>query len=191
MIQEPLVDSFDRADLGADWLDTSSGKFRLREGKLNVSDARNHPLWLRKRLPRDVVVELDVMSKSEAGDLKIELYGDGHSFDPDEGRYFPTGYIFVFGGWNNSLSIIGKLGEHEEGVKASRAHTPGAGVVPGRTYHWLITRKGGQIEWKIDAQPFLSWTDPDPLYADDKAYLGFNDWQSDASFDNLKIRPAP
>ena len=51
--------------------------------------AVNHPLWLRKRLPRDVVVELDVMSKSQAGDIKIELFGDGESFDPDQGDILP------------------------------------------------------------------------------------------------------
>ncbi len=188
LIHEPLVDSFERADIGAGWLDTSNGQFRVRDGKLNVSNAHNHPLWLRKRLPPDVIVELDVMSRSPAGDIKIELYGDGESFDPDEGAYFPTGYIFVFGGWSNTLSIIGKLGEHEEGVKAKRA---APGVVPGQTYHWQITRKGGQLDWKIDGQPFLSWTDPSPLYGDDKAYLAFNDWESDVYYDNLSIRPAP
>jgi hypothetical protein len=207
VITEPLVDTFERAEIGAGWLDTSNGQFRVREGKLNVAGAVNHPLWLRKRLPRDVVVELDVMSKSEDGDIKIELFGDGESFDPDEGDYFPTGYVFVFGGWTNrvpppavSLSIIGKLGEHNDAVKASRQHLrapdPAAGplagpVVVGRSYRWTITRKGGQIDWKIDGQPFLAWTDPSPLYGDANAYLGFNNWKTDVYFDNLKIRPGP
>jgi hypothetical protein len=221
VINEPFAEPFDRAEIGAGWLDTSGGQFRIRDGKLNVQGGLNRPLWLRKRLPRDLVVELDVMSKSDVGDIKIELFGDGESFDPDQGTYFPTGYVFVFGGWSNELSIIGKLGEHEDAVKVSRPHKPlpraaatgplagaGAGdiaaaappakpaslddaVVPGRTYRWVITRKGGQIDWKIDGQPFLSWSDPAPLYGDDKGYLGFNNWQSDVYFDNLTIRPAP
>jgi hypothetical protein len=187
VINEPFAESFDGAQVGAAWLDTSGGQFRIRDGKLNVQGGLNRPLWLRKKLPRDLVVELDVMSKSEAGDIKIELFGDGESFDPDQGTYFPTGYVFVFGGWGNSLSIIGKLGEHDDGVKASRPDK----VEPGRTYHWTITRKGGQIDWKIDGQPFLSWLDPAPLYGDDKGFLGFNNWQADVYFDNLTIRPAP
>jgi hypothetical protein len=221
VINEPFAEPFDRAEIGASWLDTSGGQFRLRDGKLNVQGGLNRPLWLRKRLPRDLVVELDVMSKSDVGDIKIELFGDGESFDPDQGTYYPTGYVFVFGGWGNSLSIIGKLGEHDDAVKVSRPHVPppqppatgplagpGGGdtpaaaaparpatlddaVAPGRTYRWVITRKGGQIDWKIDGQPFLSWSDPAPLYGDDKGYLGFNNWQSDVYFDNLTIRPAP
>jgi hypothetical protein len=221
VIREPFADGFDRPEVGPGWLDTSGGQFRVRDGKLNVQEGYNRPLWLRKRLPRDLVVELDVMSKSEAGDVKIELFGDGESFDPDQGTYYPTGYVFVFGGWGNTLSIIGRLGEHDAEVKAQRPHRPpaqppakgplagpGAGegapaaaparpatlddaVVPGRTYRWVITRKGGDIDWKIDGQPFLSWSDPAPLYAEDKAFLGFNNWQADVYFDNLAIRPAP
>jgi hypothetical protein len=228
VITEPFTDAFERREVGPVWLDTSGGLFQVRDGKLNVQGGLNRPLWLRKRLPRDVIIELDVMSRSDVGDIKVELFGDGESFDPDQGTYFPTGYVFVFGGWGNSLSIIGKLGEHDDAVKVSRPHTPppqpaaigplaGAGaaagtgsgggsgqptaaappagldaaVVPGRTYRWTISRKGNQIEWKIDGQPFLAWTDPAPLYADDKAYLGFNNWQSDVYFDNLAIRPSP
>ena len=95
------------------------------------------------------------------------------------------------------MSIIGKLGEHDDAVKASRQHTRQAAapldgpVERARAYHWVITRKGGLIDWKIDGQPFLSWTDPEPLYGEEKSYLGFNDWNSDVNFDNLKIRPAP
>ena len=128
--------------------------------------------------------------------------------------------MFVFGGWSNELSIIGKLGEHGTGVKAQRPHQKAAlqaaGTAPdgqgaqlavaretpppqgldgpvlaGRSYRWTITRKGGQIDWKIDGQPFLSYSDPEPLYGDDKCYLGFNNWESDVYFDNLSIRPAP
>jgi hypothetical protein len=216
VISKPFVDSFDRAELGPGWLDTSQGQFQVRDGKLTVQEGLNRPLWLRKRLPRDLVVELDVMSRSEAGDIKIELFGDGESFDADQGTYYPTGYVFVFGGWGNTLSIIGKLGEHDDGVKASREHKRAegvvvagiesaapefkegpkpagldGGVVPGRTYHWVISRKGGQIDWKIDGEPFLSWSDPAPLYGDDKSFLGFNNWKADVSFDNVSIRPAP
>jgi hypothetical protein len=187
VITEPFSDDFDRAEVGATWNNTGA-EYRIADGRLNVSNARNHPLWLRRRLPRDVVVDVDVMSRSPEGDLKIELYGDGVSFDPDGNRYDPSGYIFVFGGWQNSLSIIGRLGEHEDAVKVSR---PKPQVEPGRTYHWTIARKGGQLEWKIDGQPFLSWTDKEPLGGEHHEYLGVNDWQTDIYFDNLRIRPAP
>lgn len=185
-ITEPFEDGFDRAEVGPNWHDTG-GSFRVVDGKLNVANGRNHPLWLRRKLPADLIVELDAMSKSPEGDLKVELFGDGEAFDPDGNRYTPTGYIFVFGGWMNSQSIIGRLGEHDAEVKATRSAPP---VVPGKTYHWTITKRGGQIDWTIDGQPFLSWTDPQPLSGARHQYFAIGNWETNVYFDTLKIRPA-
>ena len=68
---------------------------------------------------------------------------------------------------------------------------PGPRVVPGRSYHWSITRHAGAIDWKIDGQPFLAWSDPEPLAGAGHEYLAVNDWQSEVSFDNLTVRPLP
>ena len=83
-IDAPFTDDFERAELGATWNATSTD-YRIAGGKLTVSNAYNHPAWLRRRLPHDVVIDFDVISKSPAGDIKVELYGDGESFDPDKG----------------------------------------------------------------------------------------------------------
>jgi len=132
------------------------------------------------------------MSKSAAGDIKVELFGDGESFDPDKGRYDPTSYLIVLGGWNNTDSIIGRLGEHDDAVKAARTRAAGqpAPVEPGRTYHFSITRRGGVIDWRLDGAPFLAWTDPSPLYGPGHEFFAINDWEADVHFDNLHIRPA-
>jgi hypothetical protein len=192
VIATPFADDFERVEPGPDWLDTSGGAYRTTGGKLNVTRAYNHPLWLRRKLPRDVVVEFDAVSKSPAGDIKVELFGDGESFDPDKGRYDPTSYMIILGGWNNSNSIISRLGEHEEAVKASRERGPGQPppVETGRTYHFTITRKGGLIDWKLDGAPFLAWTDPSPLAGSGHEFFAVNDWEADVSLDNLRIRPA-
>jgi hypothetical protein len=186
-IDAPFSDEFQRAELGPTWNATGPG-YRIDSGKLEVAQAYNHPAWLRMRLPHDAVVEVDATSKSPAGDIKLELYGDGESFDPDKGDYTSTGYVFIFGGWHNSLSVIVRGYEHGEGRKAQRADTH---VEPGRTYHFAISRRGGALDWSIDGQPFLSWTDPDPLAGAGHEYLAVNDWESDVTFDNLHIRPAP
>jgi hypothetical protein len=187
VLSEPFRDEFERADPGPNWHDTGAG-YRITGGRLSVSHAYNHPLWLRKRLPHDVVIDVDVMSKSAAGDIKIEPFGDGESFDPDKGGYISTGYMLIFGGWNNSLSVICRNNEHDDGRKTARRDVR---VEPGRTYHWTVTRKGGLIDWRIDGQPFLSWTDPEPLAGPGHEYFAVNDWEADVSFDNLVIRPAP
>jgi hypothetical protein len=135
-----------------------------------------------------VAIDLDVTSKSPAGDIKVELYGDGESFDPDKGSYTSTGYVLIFGGWHNSLSVICKQEEHGAGRKAERSDTH---VEPLRRYHFAITRRGGAIDWAIDGRPFLSWTDPEPLGGPGHEYFAVNDWETDVTFDNLSIRPNP
>ena len=68
-------DDFERSQLGGDWRATGDG-YQLVNGAVNAQGAFNHPLWLRKQLPRDAAVELDVWSTSPDGDIKVELYGD-------------------------------------------------------------------------------------------------------------------
>lgn len=186
-IEAPFAEAFDRAELGPSWLDTGGG-YTLADGAVRAKGAFNHPLWLRKRLPPNAVIELDATAMTAVGDIKIELYGDGESFDPDKGSYMATGYVLVFGGWVNSLSVIARQNEHDEGRKAEQ---PRVRVEPNRKYHFTITRKDGAIDWKIDGQPFLAWTDPAPFVGVGHEYFGFNNWDADVRFDNLSIRPAP
>ena len=186
-IDAPFTDDFERAEVGAGW-NATSDQYRIAGGKLTVANAHNHPAWLRRRLPHDVVVEVDVLSKSPAGDIKLELFGDGESFDPDKGAYTSSGYVLIFGGWTNSLSVICRQDEHGAGRKAGRADIR---VEPNRSYHYTITRRGGAIDWMIDGRPFLAWTDPEPLAGAKHEYLAVDDWESELTFDNLTVRPAP
>ncbi len=186
VITEPFSEDFERAEVGPGWNNTGAA-YHTTGGKLGVAMAHNHPLWLRQRLPRDVQIDVDVVSKSADGDLKIEVFGDGETFDPDGNRYQPSGYEFIFGGWRNTASIIARLDEHDQGVKASRREPA---VEPGRTYHWTVIRKGGALDWRVDGQPFLSWTDPDPLVGKGHEFLAVNNWEAEVTFDNLRIRPA-
>lgn len=186
VLNERFADSFERPELGGDWRDTG-GDYRVADGKLVARNAYNHPLWLRKRLPHDVAIEIDVQSRSAVGDIKLELFGDGESFDPDRGGYVSTGYVFIFGGWQNSLSVICRNNEHDQGRKSSRSDMR---VEPGRTYHFTITRKGGHLDWRIDGAPFLAWTDPAPLTGHGHEYLAVNDWEAEVLFDNISIAPA-
>jgi len=185
-IAEPFTDDFERPELGVTW-NATSPEYRIAGGKMEVSNAYNHPAWLRRRLPANVVVDLDVASSSPAGDIKVELFGDGESFDPDKGGYTSTGYVFIFGGWHNALSVISRENEHGEGRKAQRADVR---VELGRTYHFTITRRDGALTWLIDGNPFLAWTDPAPLAGPGHEYFAVNDWEAHVTFDNLRIRPA-
>ena len=179
-------DDFERSDLGADWRPTGGG-YQLVNGAVNAQGAFNHPLWLRRALPRDATIELDAWSTSPDGDIKVELYGDGHSFDPDQGRYTATSYVAVMGGWKNSKSQIARLDEHGKDIVAR----PVPRVEPNKRYHLKFVRKGNRLDWFVDdmTTPFLTFDDPKPLEGAGHEHFGLDNWQTDTWFDNLRISP--
>jgi len=180
-------DDFNRSGgVGGDYRATADA-YRIEGGRLRVQGARNHPLWLRRKLPRDAVIELDCGSDSPDGDIKLELWGDGSSYDPSAGAYTASSYVLVFGGWRNSKSIIARQDEHAPGIPTRT--TPR--VEPGRAYHWKIVRKGGKLDWFIDdlATPFLSLDDPQPLAGPGHEYLAFDNWETPVWYDALSVTP--
>ncbi len=179
---QPFSDDFSAAAMGQAWNDTSSGHYRLSSGELVVSNAYNHPLWLRTPLPRDGVIELDAWSNDDAGDIKLEAWGDGKSF-AQENSYTASSYVFIFGGWHNQISAIARMNEHG----ADRRARSDVRVVKGKHYHFRISRKDGHIDWQVDGQPFLSFDDAAPLDGPEHSYFAFNDWEAELHFDNLKI----
>ena len=110
-VTEPWTDDFARGDIGRNYKPTSEA-YAITDGVLNVKGAYNHPLWLRKKLPDDLVVELDVWGKTPDGDLKVEIFGDGESHAHNKGAYTSSGYVLCMGGWNNSKSFIARGNEH-------------------------------------------------------------------------------
>jgi hypothetical protein len=184
-ITDPWTDTFDDS-IGGNYYKSGPG-YEVAHGALSAHGAHNHPLWLRKKLPHDVRVELDCWSTEARGDLKIEIFGDGHSYDPDGGAYMATGYEVIFGGWYNSKSIIARLDEHGKDVSARLEPK----VAPNRHYHWKIERRGRLLAWFVDDMqtPFLQLDDPHPLEGVGHEYFGFNNWETDTWFDNLSITP--
>jgi hypothetical protein len=185
-ITAPWTDNFERNTPGRNYYKTGPG-YLVDDHELNCKGAHNHPLWLRKKLPHDVRIELDAWSNSPDGDIKVEVFGDGKSYDPDAGRYMATGYEVIFGGWHNFKSIIARLDEHGKDM-VERAQPK---VVPKQHYHWKIERQGSKMTWWIDDMqtPFLTYDDPHPLEGPGHEYFGFNNWEADTWFDNLVITP--
>lgn len=178
-----FVEDFERGELGPLWTNTG-GPYSLRDGALRVRGARNKPLWLRRTLPRDARIEFDVRSDSPEGDIKVEVYGDGSSKAETE-SYTATSYVVIFGGWGNSKNIIARLDEHGQ----EQGQGPPRRVVPGQTYRMKIERRGATITAYVDGQELASYTDPRPLEGRGHDHFGFNNWETDLTFDNLRITP--
>ncbi len=185
-ITSSWYDGFERTALGGTYRATGDG-YRLSAGQLSAKGAHNHPLWLRKKLPRNVRIEFDAWSTEQRGDLKIELFGDGRSYDPNGGAYMASGYELIFGGWYNSKSIIARLDEHGKDM----VQRTDLKVAPNKHYHWKIERQGNVVRWFIDdmTKPFLELNDPQPLEGPGHEYFAFNNWETDTWFDNLVITP--
>jgi hypothetical protein len=178
-----LSDDFERKDLGPVWHNTG-GPYEIVNGLLHVKGARNKPLWLRRTLPRDVRIELDVRSESPEGDIKLEVFGDGVS-KALTASYTATSYVVIFGGWGNQKNLIARLDEHG----SDRVEGPAKKVEPGHTYHMKIERKGDTITAWVDGVVLAQLRDPAPLAGVGHDHFAINNWQSDLWFDNLKITP--
>ncbi len=173
----PFQDNFERAELGAAW--EGDPGWRIRDGWLFSAGTANRPLWLKASLPDDVAIEFDARSESPDGDIKFEAFGDGRSH--------ASGYIFILGGWKNTISCIASLDEHGD----DRAELRQSGQVKaGRTYHLKLEAQGKVLRWYVDGKLFLDYFDAEPLRGSGHDRFAFNNWQSPLYFDNLSIRAA-
>jgi hypothetical protein len=177
-------DDFERDALGDSWRrgegEDGSGRWRIDEGWVTGSDIKNDPLWLREKLPPRVRVEFDAQALSSVGDLKVEIFGDG--------VHHESGYILIFGGWNNSLDVIARLDEHGR----DRKERASKGVRPRRTYRMAIERgDDGRLVWKVDGEEFMTYDDDEPLRGPGHRHFAFNDWTAPVRFDNVRVYALP
>jgi len=180
---EGFHDAFDRRDLGPLWTNTG-GNYQIRDGHLWVRGARNKPLWLRRRLPRDARIELVAQSASPDGDIKFEVWGDGTS-KAETVSYTATSYVVILGGWSNTLNVLARMNEHgEDRVVGPRMH-----IEPNHPYHVKVERRGSVVTVWVDDRQLMRMDDPDPLEGRGHEYFGINDWDAELSFDDLRITP--
>ncbi len=177
-LTEPFRDSFEREELGERYKKTG-GTWSLVDGALHSSGERNIPLWLDVPLPKNVRVELTAWSRSPQVDTKLEIFGDGLRHE--------SGYIVILGGWNNRITTIARLDEHEKTrVEARR------GWEKDRKYRWTIERTNGRdVAFSVDGELVLTYRDEEPLVGPKHNRLGFSNWESEVYYDDLVITPLP
>lgn len=168
-------DAFDGDSLSDSWSSASSA-WSVIDGEVAVQNAMNEGLWLDVELPENVRIEFDARSQTRVGDIKFEVFTDGRTHE--------SGYVCIFGGWNNQLNIIARLDEHGEDRLVGQS---GVSVVPGETYRMRVERTGDDLVWWVNGEPFLTYEDSAPLRGNGHRYFGFNNWETPLRFDNLKI----
>lgn len=193
-LSKPFLDDFSRDELGDDWRATSE-RWRIDDGRLCVNDARNHPLWLRRRVPTNARIEFTATSYSSDGDIKVELWGDGRSAATGTSYNDATGYLAIFGGWKNQFHVLARLDEHatdrpEIELNARGSDLRARPVEQGVEYAFKIERADGKtLRWLVDDIELFNFQDKSPLVGEGHEYFGFNNWQVKVCFDNLKIVP--
>jgi hypothetical protein len=196
VLSQPFSDDFERDRIGEDYLATGN-QYRVERGKLCVKGARNHPLWLRHRLPTNARIEVDAETSSNEGDIKLEAWGDGQGAATRISYDDATSYLAIFGGWKNRFHVLARLDEHaperpqvliEPGSDDPREQP----VVKGRRYHLKLERSDGRtVRFWVDDVEILSFNDPMPLAGVGHDHFAFNNWETPVCFDNLRIEPLP
>lgn len=158
------------------WSTARSTAWQVIDGELHAEGARNAPLWLQQPLPDDVRIQFDVRALSNEGDLKFEVFGDG--------REHQSGYVGIFGGWDNRLNVIARLDEHGEDRLVG---AEGRRVEPERTYRFDIVRTESALSWFVDGEHFMTYADEEPLVGQGHEHFAFGNWSAPARFDNLRI----
>ena len=131
------------------------------------------------RLAAVVNPQMAAWSHSPAVDTKIEMFGDGLRHE--------SGYIVILGGWQNTISTIARLDEHERGRVELRRRWE-----PYRRYHWTVQRTDGTtLELFIDGERVLAYPDQAPLFGLKNNRLAFTSWESEVFYDDLTITPLP
>jgi hypothetical protein len=192
----PFTDDFEREALGGDYFATSD-RYQLARGRLCVSGAHNHPLWLRRRLPPNARISVEAESESSDGDIKLEAWGDGLTAPSGATYTDATSYLAIFGGWKNHYHVLARLNEHAED-RTQTVIEPGSDdprqlpVVKGRRYRFRLERSDGRtVRFWVDDVEILSMSDPHPLAGVGHDHFAFNDWETPVCFDHLLVEPLP
>ena len=191
----PFTDGFDRTDLGeADWRSTSYGAYVIKSGRLCTSKPKNHPLWLRRKLPLNVRVEFEALAQTTGADIKAEVFGDGCAFDADGRDYTATSYVAVLGAHGNTEHWLARLSEHGADLKKTVLVTgndiASSRVVVNTSYKVELARTDGKtVTFKVNGQLVHAFEDASPLTGPGHDHFAFNGWDAPVCFDNLTVTP--
>ncbi len=162
------------------WALHGEGDWRVEGGWLRSERALNKGAWLKTLLPEGPV-RVEFKAKSAAlrngkpfpGDLKCEIFAQKPEHE--------GGYVIINGGWGNKLDVIARLDEHGKDRLAQGALL----VSQDKVHRWAVVRddKGSVIFFR-DGTHVMTYPDSKPVNG---RYFGFNNWETNVSFADLKV----
>jgi hypothetical protein len=196
ILQAPFKDDFERDAVGDDYFATGN-QFHVDRGRLCVQGARNHPLWLRHRLPLNARIQVEAEASSDDGDIKLEAWGDGQAAATRVSYTDATSYLAIFGGWKNHYHVLARMDEHavdrpEVVIEPGSDDPRQQPVLAGHRYRLKLERTDGRtLRFWVDDVEILSFTDKLPLSGGGHDHFAFNDWETPVCFDHLVVEPLP
>ena len=142
------------------------------DGSLRGSNDKNAGLWWKGDLPREARIEFEATALSDHGDLKVEVFGTR--------REHQAGYVVIFGGWKNRVSVLARLDEHGKDRIENRSFVP----TPNQKHVFLIERLGNVLSVSVDGKALYRLDDSNPI---EGGAFGFANWEAPVQFDNLRI----
>ncbi len=167
---------FSNGSIGSEWKN-EGGDWKIVDGKMTSRKALNKDLVLNIEMPAEAIIELDMVSHSEAIDFKFRAWGD------KRGPLHDGAYHFLLGAWKNKMSTIAPFGEHDE----RRVKKTPTELVINKWYKVKVVRSKGVIDMFLDGVKYMSYQDTEPLDKNFFKYFSFANWKSDCEYDNLKI----
>jgi hypothetical protein len=196
VLQQVFKDEFERQVIGDDYFATTD-QYRIERGRLCVKAAKNHPLWLRHRLPPNARIQVEAEPGSDEGDVKLEAWGDGHSAAARVSYTDASSYLAIFGGWKNRYHVLARMDEHaadrpEVVIEPGSDDPRQQPVLAGHHYRLKVERTDGRtVRFWVDDVEMLSFADPQPLQGGGHDHFAFNDWETPVCFDHLVVEPLP
>jgi hypothetical protein len=189
------VDGGRPSNLGPNWSAVRTNAWKIENGRLCGENAHNHGVWLNRTLPVNARIEFDAYALTDEGDLKAEVWGDGHSYATGTSYTNATSYLAILGGWKNTIHALARLNEHGSDRKDIKVDKDSddprqRAVVRGQLYQFKIERTDSKtVRFSVNGIEYLSWADPSPLAGQGHDHLGFNEWEAKVCFDNVKVTP--
>jgi hypothetical protein len=196
VLQAPFRDEFERETVGDDYFATGE-RFHIEGGRLCVQGARNHPLWLRHRLPLNARIQAEAEAGGDDGDIKLEAWGDGQAAATRVSYSDATSYLAIFGGWKNHYHVLARMDEHaadrpEVVIEPGSDDPRQQPVLAGHRYRLKLERTDGRtLRFWVDDVEILSLADKLPLAGVGHDHFAFNDWETPVCFDHLVVEPLP